>query len=67
MSDYIIAPTRYYTFCKRLSYFESFCFTKNPNNPNAKKKAQYNRNNNNTNKNSNTNNIPEKKPKKEKI
>jgi hypothetical protein len=64
ISDYIIAPICYYTFCKRLGYFESFCLVKNPNNPNTKKKAQYNRSNNNTNKDSKTNNASNKKPKK---
>jgi hypothetical protein len=39
ISDYIIAPTCYCIFCKRLGYFENFCFVKNSNNPNTKKKA----------------------------
>jgi hypothetical protein len=39
ISDYVIAPTRYCIFCKRLGYFESLCLVKNPNNPNAKKKT----------------------------
>jgi hypothetical protein len=39
MSDYVIAFTRYCTFCKRLGYFENFCLVKNPNNPNIKKKT----------------------------
>jgi hypothetical protein len=65
ISDHVIAPTRYCTFCKRLGYFESLCLVKNPNNPNAKKRAQYSKSNNNTNKDSKTNNTPDKKPKKE--
>jgi hypothetical protein len=39
ISNYIITFTRYCTFCKRFSYFESFCLIKNPNNPNTKKKV----------------------------
>jgi hypothetical protein len=64
ISDHVIAPTRYYTFCKRLGYFESLCLVKNPNNPNTKKKAQYSRSNNNTNKDNKANNAPDKKLKK---
>jgi hypothetical protein len=39
ISDYVIAPIRYYTFCKRLGHFESLYLVKNPNNPNAKKRT----------------------------